>query len=163
MTSLGSLLQSAPSLPQRGIADTHWLPPRRPRPMISHPGRYALPWGCFDLSSQVRNQCSPFPGTPNAFSQNSAFISFLDHFRKGLVSWQPNALAKSLYFSLLFSTLLYLSLPYSLLRANFAILILQRGPSVFTGAAIYKQVSATRTAEFTRGVNLQTGVRYADR
>src|SRR5262249_3531418 len=37
--------------------------------------------------------------------------------QEGLVSWQGNALAKYLYFSLLFSTLLYFSLPYSLLRA----------------------------------------------
>src|SRR5262245_14234637 len=55
--------------------------------------------------------------TPSAFSQKLSFYQLFGLLQEGLVSWRGNSLAKTLYFSLLFSTLLYLSLPYSLLRA----------------------------------------------
>src|SRR5262249_52317124 len=113
MTSLRFLLQSARSLPQ---------------PLPSPPPCYALPWdcfdplwNCFDVRIAVRNQGFHFPSIQARSHKNSAFISFLDYFRRGSSLGKETRSPKAsifLYSSLLFSTLLYLFLPNSLLRTN---------------------------------------------
>src|SRR5262245_14234636 len=137
MTSLRSLLQSARSLQQ---------------PMLSPPARYALPWdrdllrNCFDVRIAVRNQGSHFPSLQARSHKNSAFISFLGYFRKGLSLGEETHSPKPsifLYSSLLYSICLYPIASYEpFCNSHFAIFHLQSSylPSPNTSTFLYSSL-----------------------